>query len=80
MVHPIQGPCEKSLRGAPHEKTPHPPKEQDDSDDDSGKLQNGDLVPLLRHPSQPSSASLQGGGEIREDLILDTNSAGLQPI
>lgn len=48
---------------------PDPVEHQRSGDDDARELQDGDLVPGLRHAAQARRAALQRAGEGREGFV-----------
>ena len=50
---------------------PNPVQHQHGGDDDARELQDGDLVPGLRHAAQARRAALQRAGEGREGFVLE---------
>jgi hypothetical protein len=50
---------------------PDPVEHQHGGDDDARELQDGDLVPGLRHAAQARRAALQRAGEGREGFALE---------
>ena len=50
---------------------PDPVQHQHGGDDDARELQDGDLVPGLRHTAQARRAALQRAGEGREGFVLE---------
>ena len=58
-------------RGNLEHQMPDPVQHQHGSDDDARELQDGDLVPGLRHTAQARRAALQRAGEGREGFVLE---------
>ena len=50
---------------------PDPVEHQHGGDDDARELQDGDLVPGLRHAAQARRAALQRAGKGREGFVLE---------
>ena len=50
---------------------PDPVQHQHGGDDDTRELQDGDLVPGLRHAAQARRAALQRAGKGREGFVLE---------